>query len=244
MKRSIIKKGLAILSAATLILAAGCGNTKAADSTKEDVTIENEQTPANDAVVSEDDKKVTVGVCAGPYGDMFEDCIQPSLEKLGYEVEIIEISDTHKKTARAAAGVKLSRREREELILRLTKEMRAAARILSDEKTVQLDYGFEKVTQNGWRNYQYLYFGEPEEEAPAPVQNRYARPQPKPVEPEILSGTLKMPMTDTTSFRQTLFLEVGKPVLAARISNPAYQPDTLTLLFVTATVEEAEPPLR
>ncbi len=93
MKRSIIKKGLAILSAATLILAAGCGNTKAADSTKEDVTIENEQTPANDAVVSEEDKKVTVGVCAGPYGDMFEDCIQPSLEKLGYEVEIIEISD-------------------------------------------------------------------------------------------------------------------------------------------------------
>ena len=116
--------------------------------------------------------------------------------------------------------------------------LRAAARILSDEKTVQLDYGFEKVTQNGWRNYQYLYFGEAEEEAPAPVQNRYARPQPKPVEPEILSGTLKMPMTDTTSFRQTLFLEVGKPVLAARISNPAYQPDTLTLLFVTATVED------
>ena len=40
-----------------------------------------------------DDKKVTVGVCAGPYGDMFEDCIKPSLNKLGYEVEIIEISD-------------------------------------------------------------------------------------------------------------------------------------------------------
>ena len=116
--------------------------------------------------------------------------------------------------------------------------LRAAARILSDEKTIQLDYGFEKVTQNGWRNYQYLYFGEAEEEDVPPVQNRYARPQQRPPEPEILSSTLKMPMTDTTSFRQTLFLEVGKPVLAARISNPAYQPDTLTMLFVTATIED------
>ena len=94
------------------------------------------------------------------------------------------------------------------------------------------------MTQNGWRNYQYLYFGEAEEEDVPPVQNRYARPQQRTSEPEILSSTLKMPMTDTTSFRQTLFLEVGKPVLAARISNPAYQPDTLTMLFVTATIED------
>ena len=55
---------------------------------------------------------------------------------------------------------------------------------------------------------------------------------------------VKLPMIDTTAFRQTLYLELGKSVLAARISNPAYQPDTLTLLFVTAMVEEAEPPLR
>ena len=46
-------------------------------------------------------------------------------------------------------------------------------------------------------------------------------------------------MIDTTAFRQTLYLEAGKPVLAARISNPAYQPDTLTLLFVTATIDDA-----
>ena len=50
---------------------------------------------------------------------------------------------------------------------------------------------------------------------------------------------LKLPMLDTTAFRQALYLEAGKPVLAARISNPAYQPDMLTLLFVTATVEDA-----
>ncbi|MCR4840112.1 MAG: metal ABC transporter substrate-binding protein [Lachnospiraceae bacterium] len=42
---------------------------------------------------AKDEKLIKVGVCAGPYGGMFEDCIQPSLEKLGYKVEIIEISD-------------------------------------------------------------------------------------------------------------------------------------------------------
>lgn len=123
--------------------------------------------------------------------------------------------------------------------------LRATARILSDEKTVQLDYSFEKATQTGWRNYTYsfygnLYDGEDEDDGQA---DRYARPR-RSTEQEILSGTLKLPMIDTTAFRQTLYLELGKPVLAARISNPAYQPDTLTLLFVTATVEEAEPPLR
>ena len=121
--------------------------------------------------------------------------------------------------------------------------LRAAARILSDEKTVQLDYSFEKATQTGWRNYQYSFYGksyDDEEDGGYDPMDRYARPQrSSEQEPEILSGTLKLPMIDTTAFRQTLFLELGKPVLAARISNPAYQPDMLTLLFVTATVEDA-----
>ncbi|MBB5219930.1 D-methionine transport system substrate-binding protein [Treponema rectale] len=34
-----------------------------------------------------------VGVCAGPYGDMFVEAIQPQLEKKGYKVKIIEFSD-------------------------------------------------------------------------------------------------------------------------------------------------------
>ena len=121
--------------------------------------------------------------------------------------------------------------------------LRAAARILSDEKTVQLEYSFEKATQTGWRNYQYSFYGNSyDEENEDDPMDRYARPRrsfEQEQEPEILSGTLKLPMIDTTAFRQTLFLELGKPVLAARISNPAYQPDMLTLLFVTATVEEA-----
>ena len=116
----------------------------------------------------------------------------------------------------------------------------AAANVLNDGQLVRLDYTFEKTTQTGWRNYNYSFFGEPEEQ-PTPLQNRYARPQQsQSVEPEILSGLLKLPMLDTTAFRQALYLEVGKPVLAARISNPAYQPDMLTLLFVMATVEDMQ----
>lgn len=34
-----------------------------------------------------------IGVCAGPYGDMVIDAIQPELEKKGYKVKIIEFSD-------------------------------------------------------------------------------------------------------------------------------------------------------
>lgn len=36
---------------------------------------------------------IRVGICAGPYGDMFKEAIQPSLEKKGYKVEITEFSD-------------------------------------------------------------------------------------------------------------------------------------------------------
>ena len=119
--------------------------------------------------------------------------------------------------------------------------LQAAARVLNDGKLVRLDYVFEKTTQTGWRNYNYSFFGEPEEQPVPAQQDRYARPQPqRPAEPAILSDILKLPMLDTTAFRQALYLEVGKPVLAARISNPAYQPDTLTLLFVTATVEDLQ----
>ena len=118
--------------------------------------------------------------------------------------------------------------------------LQAAARVLGDGKTVLLDYKFEKATQTGWRNYTYSFYGDPGDEADTDPADRYARPQQWDSEPDdILSGMVKMPMIDTTAFRQTLYLEVGKPVLAARISNPAYQPDTLTLLFVTATVEDA-----
>ncbi|MBR3767257.1 MAG: excinuclease ABC subunit UvrB [Clostridia bacterium] len=51
--------------------------------------------------------------------------------------EIIEISNTHKKAGKAN-GMKLSRREREMLINQLTKEMKAAAKILDFENAAYL----------------------------------------------------------------------------------------------------------
>lgn len=40
-----------------------------------------------------DDNTIRVGVCAGPYGDMFKEAIEPALEEKGYQVEITEFSD-------------------------------------------------------------------------------------------------------------------------------------------------------
>lgn len=71
---TFIKKILAIVLTAALsaVSLTGCG--KAEDSAK-------------------DDKLIRVGVCAGPYGDMFTEAIKPSLEEKGYTVEITEFSD-------------------------------------------------------------------------------------------------------------------------------------------------------
>lgn len=48
---------------------------------------------SSNAATAEPAKVLKVGVCAGPYGDMFTEAIQPSLEEEGYTVEIVEFSD-------------------------------------------------------------------------------------------------------------------------------------------------------
>lgn len=54
-------------------------------------------------------KVLKVGVCAGPYGDMFTEAIQPSLEEKGYSVEIVEFSDyVQPNKALAAAEIDLN----------------------------------------------------------------------------------------------------------------------------------------
>lgn len=40
-----------------------------------------------------EESALKVGVCAGPYGDMFVEAIKPELEKKGYKVQIVEFSD-------------------------------------------------------------------------------------------------------------------------------------------------------
>ena len=112
MKKRTVKRILAgAIASVTLLAVTGCGSsassgaqaqagevlgerTQADEAAEEDTAAEaDDAKAAGDEAASEESKKITVGVCAGPYGDMFEDCITPSLEELGYEVEIIEISD-------------------------------------------------------------------------------------------------------------------------------------------------------
>lgn len=41
----------------------------------------------------ENENLIRVGVCAGPYEDMFKEGIQPELEKKGYEIKYVDFSD-------------------------------------------------------------------------------------------------------------------------------------------------------
>ncbi len=103
MKRRITDKLITgVLAGATILLMAGCGSnvvetanqTAAVAEKTETVAVEEQTEDSNEqSAAPVEQEKITVGVCAGPYGDMFEDCITPSLNELGYEVEVIEISD-------------------------------------------------------------------------------------------------------------------------------------------------------
>lgn len=59
---------------------------------------------SSSAATTEPAKVLKVGVCAGPYGDMFIEAIQPSLEEKGYAVEIVEFSDYVQPNKALAAG--------------------------------------------------------------------------------------------------------------------------------------------
>jgi D-methionine transport system substrate-binding protein len=78
MKLKSLKKRIAIFLAIffTLTVFAGCSDSS-----------QPSKTSSNGA------RALKVGICAGPYGDMFDEAIRPSLEKLGYTVELIEFSD-------------------------------------------------------------------------------------------------------------------------------------------------------
>ena len=78
MIKDIIKKLLvtSVVVLLTLISLVGCASNE-----------------SNESSSTSDKKDIKVGVCAGPYGDMFKEAIQPSLEELGYNIEIIEFSD-------------------------------------------------------------------------------------------------------------------------------------------------------
>ena len=105
MKKRTVKRILAgAIAGVTLLAMTGCGSSASNGAQAQAGEVlgernETDETAAEDTAAEADDakaagteaaseesKKITVGVCAGPYGDMFEDCITPSLEELGYEV--------------------------------------------------------------------------------------------------------------------------------------------------------------
>ncbi|MGN0605609.1 MAG: MetQ/NlpA family ABC transporter substrate-binding protein [Oscillospiraceae bacterium] len=72
MKTNLIRKTFALALSAVIGAAAltGCGKSE-----------------------KNDESLIRVGVCAGPYGDMFNEAIKPALEEKGYEIVITEFSD-------------------------------------------------------------------------------------------------------------------------------------------------------
>lgn len=93
---SALKRAAAALLGLGLIAsAAACGSNSAAsgDSSAQIAT------PAGDKTVS-----ITVGVCAGPYGDMVEEVIAPLLKDDGYELTTKEFSDYVQPDKALAAG--------------------------------------------------------------------------------------------------------------------------------------------
>lgn len=53
---------------------------------------------------AQDSKLIKVGVCAGPYEDMFRDAIEPALKEKGYQVEYVPFSDYVQPNQALAAG--------------------------------------------------------------------------------------------------------------------------------------------
>lgn len=89
MKNQLKKVAVSILGVALMMGLSACGSAKA----------------SQDNI---DGKSIKVGVCAGPYGDMFEEAIKPSLEEQGYKVEMVEFSDSSESIEALPQGGKVA----------------------------------------------------------------------------------------------------------------------------------------
>lgn len=84
-----LSKIIALTATAALLMTGlvGCGENKQSSSEAAATTA------AETTIKAVATKEIKLGVCAGPYGDLFTDAITPSLEEKGYTVKIVEFSD-------------------------------------------------------------------------------------------------------------------------------------------------------
>ena len=80
-RRTLTRAFAAVLAAATLLGTAACG-------TAQNASAEGIAEPVDGKTT-----KVTIGVCAGPYGDMVEEVFAPLLKEKGYEVSTKVFND-------------------------------------------------------------------------------------------------------------------------------------------------------
>ncbi len=93
-KKSGIKRiAAAVLAAATLISVAACGSGNSASASKESLNTTKGKTTT-----------ITVGVCAGPYGDMVKKVIAPLLKEDGFELKTKLFNDYVQPNKALASG--------------------------------------------------------------------------------------------------------------------------------------------
>ncbi|MUH58723.1 ABC transporter substrate-binding protein [Bifidobacterium sp. GSD1FS] len=82
-RKAAVRVTAGALAAVTLFASTACGTAQSANASSNTIA-----EPTNGKTV-----KVTVGVCAGPYGDMVEEVIAPLLKEKGYEVSTKVFND-------------------------------------------------------------------------------------------------------------------------------------------------------
>lgn len=88
--KKLIKK-FALAAAATVLLTglAACSKADSGSGSSSASSSGSSSTASS----TDENKEIILGICAGPYGDLFTDAIYPTLEEKGYTLKIVEFSD-------------------------------------------------------------------------------------------------------------------------------------------------------
>jgi len=89
--------GLTLILIFTLLTGCGTNNESATDSKANatpEIAIEDSDIASTETPIASGERiSIKVGICAGPYEDLFRDAIEPSLYEKGYDIEYLQFSD-------------------------------------------------------------------------------------------------------------------------------------------------------